>query len=177
MRFTIALLIALLLSAATFSYGQTRRRKRPTPKPPQQETPPKADPNAITLLYSEDGRHYYLLDVVKNPATDDLYYNYVVFFDPSTPAGRTALSREIALAKLSAVDLGQVYYVGAVQYQCHLSLKEPNNVRYDQVLWTDGTGNVIVRLQINPKDSAVKYQVAEIATYSEPYLQKIFATL
>ena len=116
-------LIILLCSAAVFSHGQTRRRKRPAPKPSHQQAQPKDNPDAITLLYSEDGRNYYSDEVVKPPETDDLSYSYVVAFDQSTPAGRSALSKMMALAKLMVVDTSQMYYVTAVEYQCHFSPK------------------------------------------------------
>lgn len=178
MRFKIAALITLLCSTAVFSHGQTRRTKRPAPKPSHQQAQPKDDPNAITLLYSADGRNYYLHEVVKHQETDDLSYSYVVVFDQSTPAGRSALNKMIALAKLMVVDSDQPYYVTAVEYQCHFSPKEPNNIRYEDVFWIDRTGNTVAQLQIKLEDSAnLKAQVAEIASYSEPYLQKLFDSL
>lgn len=174
MRPKIIVFVAVLLSAAVFSHGQTRRAKKPARKPLPQEAQTKADPNAITLLYSEDGREYYLHEVVKNPGTDDLSYSYVVVFDRSSPGGRSALTKMMALAKLMVVDMDQMYYVTAVEYVCHSSLKEPSNVQCDNIFWIDLTGNTIAQLEIKPEDSTtLKAQVAEIATYSEPYLQEL----
>lgn len=174
-------LIALILCASTVGIGQTRRTKRPLSKPSKpttQQAEPKDDPNTIHLLYSEGGREYYLFQVAKAPNADTIFYSYVVFFDESTPAGRSALTKLRALAKLTLVDMDQLYYVAAVQYQCFIRLTEPNTPIYAQVIWTDRDGNEITKLEIKPEDSvAVSNQVAEIATYSEPYLQKVFNIL
>ena len=70
MRPKIMVLVALLLSAALFSHGQTRRAKKPARKPWSQEAQTKADPNPIAPSYSADGRDYYLTGVVKKPDTD-----------------------------------------------------------------------------------------------------------
>jgi hypothetical protein len=178
MPFKPIALVALVLSSAMLSSGQTRRTKRPLPKPATQAAEPKEDPNTIHLVYSEGGRDYYLFQVAKAPDAEAVFYNYVVFFDQSTPAGRSALTRNMALAKLTLVDLDQLYYVAAVQYQCFFSLKEPTKPLYAEVIWTDKDGNEITKLQLTREDSAVvQQQVSEIATYSEPYLQKVFDTL
>jgi hypothetical protein len=174
-------LIALLLAAAIPAAGQNRRTKRPRPTPSQPATKqkePTDDPNTIHLLYSEDGRDYYFFQVAKVPDADAVFYSYVVVFDQSTPAGRSALTRARALAKLTIVDMDQLYYVAAIQYQCFFKLNEPTKPLYVAVIWTDTDGNEITKLQIKPEDSGtVANQVAEIATYSEPYMQKVFDTL
>jgi hypothetical protein len=162
--------------------AQTRRTKRPLPKPstpPTKPAEPKEDPNTIHLLYSEDGRIYYSFQVAKVPDSDTVFYSYVVFFDESFPAGRSALTRTRALAKLTLVgDMDQLYYVAAIQYHCFFKLNEPTKPVYGEVVWTDRNGNVITRLQVKPENSAtIVNQVAEIATYSESYMQKIFDTL
>lgn len=178
MRLATAVLITLLLPMPLHVFGQPRRNKRAPAKPSTQQTQPKDDPNTIRLLHSENGRDYYLFQVEKSPETDVVFYSYVVFFDETTPAGRSALSRTVALAKLSLVDLNQMYYVAAVQYHCFFKLSEPNKTLYAEVIWTDKSGNEIVKLQVKPEDTVtIQDQVAEIAAYSEPYLQKVFDTL
>lgn len=178
MRIKTTLLILLLLSSLVFSHAQTRRTKRPARKSSQQQVQPKTDPNAITLLYSENGRNYYLHEVVKKPDSDDLFFSYVVGFDQTTPAGRSALSKMMVLSNLSATDVDQTYYVTAVEYECHFSLKEPNNLQYDTVYWIDQRGNTIAQLQIKREDAGIiKDQVAEISTYSDAYLREVFDAL
>ncbi len=178
MPFKAIALVALVLSAAMVSSGQTRRTKRPRPKPATQATEPKTDPDRIHLVYSEDGRDYYLFQVAKAPDAEAVFYSYVVFFDQSTPAGRSALARNMALAKLKLLDLDQIYYVAAVQFHCFFNLKEPTKPLYAEVIWTDKEGNEITKLSLTREGSAVvEQQVSEIATYSEPYLQKLFDTL
>lgn len=168
---TVAIILALV--SATIAIGQKRTR-RPRPKPAPQAAQPEAEQDALTLLYSEYGRTYYLFEVAKNPATSDLYYTYVVIFDKSTPSGRSALMKAIALARVIAVDVDQTYYVAALQYQCHFSLDDPSNLKYDVVLWTDSDGNPIAQAPITGEDSKdIQGQVSEIATYNEPYLQEL----
>ena len=113
MRLATAVLITLLLTMPLHVFGQPRRKNRAPSKPSAQQTQPKDDPNTIRLLYSENGRDYYLFQVEKSPETDVVFYSYVVFFDETTPAGRSALSRTIALAKLSLVDLDQMLLCGS----------------------------------------------------------------
>jgi hypothetical protein len=165
--------IILALAFTMVATGQ-RRNKRPRPKPAPQAAQPEAEPDALTLLYSEYGRNYYLFEVVKHPATNDLYYTYVVIFDKSTPSGRSALTKAIALARVIAVDVDQTYYVTALQYQCHFPLDDPSNLKYDVVLWADSNGNPIAQSPISAEESTdMQGQVSEIATYNEPYLQNL----
>lgn len=157
MRFKLSALIALLCLATFFTYGQTRKPRKPAPKPPvikqEKEQPVFEDigngffrlkQETLTFDHSLEGRLYYILDVACNATADDTIFTYVVKFDEQTPAGRSSLNTARELSRNFALYPDQIYYIRTMQIMCEIKEKESSTQCYE-LYWTDEAGNPIAK--------------------------------
>jgi hypothetical protein len=150
-----AIILASGCALVTDLYGQRRRTARPakpTPKPAKQDTDSVFEDfgdgfllwknNVLAFDHAIEGRGFYIYEAAYNATTDQLIFAYVVKFDQTTPAGRSALNTARELAKNFAVYPDQLYYIEAMQYMCQVERKERTAKCYE-LTWTDNKGNEI----------------------------------